>query len=160
MILKLRKSGIKHHKRFVIRSWNEGDMVVWNKVAQRVCCNRIACGSNSFCLFSLIFWATCWAWKLLNCGSYTGASFSKFWCQILVLSRRQLALVHNWKVVKIIPWPCVDPQFCPPSTCLIRYLFDTLQLVPWWPISTHTTYLSWTTSETLVKGLPNPLLWP
>ena len=21
----------------------------------------------------------------------------------------------------------VDPQFCPPSTCLIRYLFDTLQ---------------------------------
>ena len=21
---------------------------------------------------------------------------------------------------------CVDPQFCPPSTCLIRYLFDTL----------------------------------
>ena len=54
----------------------------------------------------------------------------------------------------------VDLQFCPPSTCLIRYLFDTLQLAPWWPISTHTTYLSWTTSETLVEGLSNPLLWP
>ena len=37
---------------------------------------------------------------------------------------------------------CVDPQFCPPSTCHIRYLFDTLQLAPWWPISTHATYLS------------------
>ena len=36
----------------------------------------------------------------------------------------------------------VDPQFCPPSTCPIRYLFDTLQLAPWWPISTHATYLS------------------
>ena len=35
----------------------------------------------------------------------------------------------------------VDLQFCPPNTCLIRYLFDTLQLTPWWPISTHTTYL-------------------
>ena len=31
--------------------------------------------------------------------------FGKFWCQILVSSWRQLALVHNWKVVKNIPWP-------------------------------------------------------
>ena len=66
---------------------------------------RVAYMSNSFCLIKLIFWATRWAWKLLNCGSYTGASFGKFWCQILVSSWRQLALVHNWKVVKNIPWP-------------------------------------------------------
>ena len=31
--------------------------------------------------------------------------FGKFWCQILVSSWRQLTLIHNWKVVKIIPWP-------------------------------------------------------
>ena len=70
-----------------------------------VCCNGIAYGSNSFCLFGLIFWAIFWVWNLPNCGSYTGASFGNFWWQILVLSWRQLALVHNWKVMKIIPWP-------------------------------------------------------
>ena len=105
MVLKLRKSGTQLHKRFVIWSWNKGDMVVWSKAAKRVCYYRIVYGSNSFCLFGLIFWATFWAWKFLNCGSYIGASFGQFWCQILVSSLWQLALVHNWKVVKNIPWP-------------------------------------------------------
>ena len=106
MDLKLRKSEIERCKQFTIRSWNKGDMATWSKFVQRVCCNKIAYESNTFCLFRLIFWATCWPWKLLNCCRYRGASFGKFWCQILLLSWRQLALVHNWKVVKIIPWPC------------------------------------------------------
>ena len=104
-VLKRSKSGIEFRKRFMIRSWNEGDMTIWSKAVQRVCCNGVAYGFNTFCLFGLIFWATSWAWKLLNCGNYTIASFGKFWCQILVSSWRQLVLVHNWKVVKNIPWP-------------------------------------------------------
>ena len=79
-VLKRSKSGIEFRKRFMIRSWNEGDMTIWSKAAQRVCCYRIAYGSNSFCLFRLFFWATCWAWKLLNCGSHTEGSFGKSWC--------------------------------------------------------------------------------
>ena len=62
-------------------------------------------GPILFCFFRLIFRATCWAWKLLNYGSYTRASFVKFWIQVLMLSWRQLSLIHNWKVVKNIPWP-------------------------------------------------------
>ncbi|RVW41659.1 hypothetical protein CK203_068126 [Vitis vinifera] len=27
----------------------------------------------------------------------------------------------------IVDFSEIDPQFCPPSTCPIRYLFDTLQ---------------------------------
>ena len=105
MVLNLRKSEIEHHKQFVIRSWNEGDMTIWSKFVQRVCYNGIEYRSNSFFLFGLIFLSTFWAWKLLNWDSYIGASFGNFWYQILVSSWRQLTLVHNWKVVKIIPCP-------------------------------------------------------
>ena len=43
--------------------------------------------------------------------------------------------VHSSCCLSHSSWhDCVDPPFCPPSTCLIRYLFSTLQQFPGSPL--------------------------
>ena len=38
-----------------------------------------------------------------------------------------LTVTYGWALRQLDVNNAVDPQFCPPITCPIRYLFDTLQ---------------------------------
>ena len=80
MVLKLRKSKIKHFKRFVILSWNKGDMANRINAMQRTCYYGIIYESNSFRLFGLDFGLFllalfCWQLSLLDFSIFTNPIF-------------------------------------------------------------------------------------
>ena len=54
--------------------------------------------------------------------------------ETLIVTKELSLLIYitTWYLITFFPMtflikPSVDPQFCPPSTCPIRYLFNTLQ---------------------------------